>query len=111
MIGEGFFAIDSLTVGVEDSEERDSICRILTQTKLECTYPRNRQSEKRRKKRATRSNIVIYLDGFSHKFASGVLYVDDPLFSAFYNNVTYSFDPSVEDSIKLAVSPLMYQLL
>nr|XP_034305133.1 plexin-B2 [Crassostrea gigas] len=102
VIGKGFFAIDNLTVGIQDSRERDSTCRILTLTKLECKYPRNRESERRRKKRATRSNIVIYLDGFSCIFTSSVLYVDDPLFSAFYNNVTYSFDPSVEDSIELA---------
>nr|XP_034305328.1 plexin-2 [Crassostrea gigas] len=101
VIGEGFNAIDSLTVGVEDSEERDSTCRILTQTKLECKYPRNGESEKRRKKRATRSNIVIYLDGFSYEFASSVLYVNDPLFAAFNDNTTYNFDPSAEESIKL----------
>lgn len=101
VIGEGFDAIDSLTVGVLDSEERDSTCRILTQTKLECKYPRNRESEKRRKKRATSSNIVIYLDGFSYEFTSSVLYVDDPLFVAFNGNTTYNFDPSAEESITL----------
>uniref|UniRef100_A0A8W8LTF4 Sema domain-containing protein n=1 Tax=Magallana gigas TaxID=29159 RepID=A0A8W8LTF4_MAGGI len=101
VIGEGFTAIDSLTVGVEDSEERDSTCRILTLTKLECKYPRNRESEKRRKKRAASSNIVIYLDGFFHKFTSSVLYVDDPLFVAFNGNTTYNFDPSAEESITL----------
>ncbi|XP_052678387.1 plexin-A2-like, partial [Crassostrea angulata] len=101
VIGEGFTAIDSLTVGVEDSEERDSTCRIITQTKLECKYPRNRKSEKRRKKRASISYIVIYLDGFYQQFPSSVLYVDDPLFAAFNDNTTYNFDPNVEESIKL----------
>nr|XP_034305137.1 plexin-B2 isoform X1 [Crassostrea gigas] len=90
VIGEGFIAIDNLTVGFVDSEERGSGCRILTQTKLECTYPSNKESEKLRKKEGTRSNIAIYLDGFSHTFTSSVLYVDDPLFAAFNDNTTYN---------------------
>lgn len=101
VIGEGFVAIDTLTVGIQDSREIDSQCRILTKKKLECRYPRKRESEMRRKKRATRSSIVIYLDGFSYTFPTTVIYVADPLFVAFYNNATYNFDPTVEETIKL----------
>lgn len=88
-------------------QERGSGCRILTQTKLECTYPSNKESEKLRKEEGTRSNIAIYLDGFSHTFMSSVLYVDDPLFAAFNDNRTYNFNPRLEDSIKLVVSRLI----
>lgn len=87
-------------------QERGSGCRILTQTKLECTYPSNKESEKLRKE-DTRSNIAIYLDGFSHTFTSSVLYVDDPLYAAFNDNTTYNFNPRLEDSIKLVVSRLI----
>lgn len=88
-------------------QERGSGCRILTQTKLECTYPSNKESEKLRKEEDTGSNIAIYLDGFSHTFMSSVLYVDDPLFAAFNDNTTYNFNPRLEDSIKLVVSRLI----
>lgn len=88
-------------------QERGSGYIILTQTKLECTYPSNKESEKLRKEEGTRSNIAIYLDGFSHTFMSSVLYVDDPLFAAFNDNTTYNFNPRLEDSIKLVVSRLI----
>lgn len=82
---------------------RDSRCKILTLTKLKCLYPTNTAIKRRKKKKANRSHIVIYLDGFSYTFVYGVLYVDDPLFAAFNDNTTYNFDPSVEESIKLVV--------
>lgn len=86
---------------------RDSRCKILTSKKLECVYPRITESKKRRKRRATRSNIIIYLDGFSYTFPSSVLYVDDPvddpIFAVFNDNTTYNFDPNDEESIKLVV--------
>lgn len=84
-------------------QERGSGCRLLTQTKLECTYPSNKESEKLRKEEGTRSNIAIYLDTFT----SSVLYVGDPLFAALNDNTTYNFNPRLEDSIKLVVSRLI----
>ena len=52
--------------------------------------------------------MVIQMDGFTHEFTeSPIIYVDDPLFAAFNENRTYTFDQSKTDYLKLVVSTRM----
>lgn len=84
--------------------QSESTCIIISKNKIRCEFPRSRESGNRRKKRATRSFIVIHLDGFSYEVPSPVTYVDDPSFRAFHDNSTYLFDPSEQEAIVLVVS-------
>ncbi|XP_062602005.1 plexin-A2-like isoform X2 [Saccostrea cucullata] len=103
VIGKGFEdVIENVYVGRQDVDSTDerSACRILNPKRLKCKFPAIGEANNRRKKRATSAAIVIHLDGFTHPIPN-VVYVDDPFFMAFYNNATYTFDPSEQEAIRI----------